>query len=164
MKRPRKAGSRVTVGGPLREAAVSLRVFGDDLRPADLSKRLGCRPTLTCGKGERLPGRRVTARSGMWILESRTRRTLDLGKQIDALLDRVTSDPRVWRKLTARFSVDLYCGLFPSREAQEVWFSPALLTRLAARQLSIGFDLYAPTVQVLSALTTLGKRQPRLIP
>ena len=148
MKKPawRASRKRSRLGGRLKEALVSIRIYGDRLEPAELTKRIGGAPTRSWRKGDLLPGRRPrTATTGMWILESAMPPTTALETQIDALLRRLTSSRRIWRALAARYTVDLFCGLFPDGEAQEVWLSARLLSRLTDRRLALGVDLYAPS-------------------
>jgi hypothetical protein len=138
--------NRVRVGGPVQEATVSLRVFGDDLDPAEVTNSLGSPPTKALRKGDLIPDSRyhLEARTGSWRLESPADKSTDLSKQIDVLLDLVTSDVEVWRKLTARYSVDLFCGIFLDTFNRGFELPPKLLHRLAERGLRIGFDLYGP--------------------
>jgi hypothetical protein len=136
----------VSVGGPIQNSTVSLRLFGDDLEPAEVSSLLGSQPTEARKKGELIAHSRYhrQARTGSWLLKSRLDRNTDLAKQIEALLNLVTSDVAVWRKLTERYSVDLFCGVFLDADNRGFDLSPHLVLRLAERGLSIGFDIYGP--------------------
>lgn len=136
----------VRVGGPVREATVSLRLFGDDLEPAEVTSLLGSQPTEARKKGELIAHSRyhLQARTGSWILKSRLDKSTDLAEQIEALLDLVTSDLDVWRKMTARYSADLFCGVFLDADNRGFDLPAQLVLRLAERGLSIGFDIYGP--------------------
>jgi hypothetical protein len=136
----------IRLGGPIQDATVSLRLFGDDLDPAEVTTLLGTQPTEARKKGEIIDQSRyhLQARTGSWILRSRLDRSTLLAKQIEALLDLVTSDIEVWRKLTNRYSVDLFCGVFLDEDNRGFDLPSQLVVRLAERGLSIGVDIYGP--------------------
>lgn len=54
----------VTVGGPVDRVTVSLRVFGDDLDPVEVTTLLGCQPTEARRRGEVIPTPGITAPPG----------------------------------------------------------------------------------------------------
>jgi len=104
----------VWFGGPVDEASVSLRFFGDDLEPTEITRLLGCQPSeaactgqlVTCLKGS------YTARRGFWRLRSERGET-DIADQLTNLLGRLTGDLAIWRELTARYDADLFLRAFP---------------------------------------------------
>ena len=135
----------VSVGGRVDEVTVCLRFFGDDLDPDEVSQALGCQPTHALRKGEPVPGRyRRVASTGSWLLEGRPVDPPDVEDTIKGLLARVSSDLGVWRDLTARFSADIFCGLFLEREGRGFELSSSVSAELAARNLPVGFDIYGP--------------------
>ena len=137
----------VTIGGFIDRVTVSLRVFGDDLDPNEVTRLLNCQPTKCYVKGEEVVGRttglRRVTHTGGWLLNSDDERSVRLDEQIANLLARVTDDLTVWGELTNRYKVDLFCGLFLDAENRECWLSAETLRWLAERTLSIGFDIYA---------------------
>ena len=136
----------VTVGGAIQDATVSLRFFGDDLIPADITKLLGAAPTEARKKGDVIQRSRyhLKARTGSWLLKSALDRRTELSDQISGLLDQVTSDSKVWHKLTTRYSADLFCGLFLDEFNRGFNLPPTLVARLAKLGLGISFDIYGP--------------------
>jgi hypothetical protein len=138
---------RVHVGGQVQNSTVSLRVFGDDLDPAEVTRLLGSPPTVARRKGEIIAHSRdrLAARTGSWSLKSQLGPKSPLDQKIETLLDRVTSEATVWRNLTARYSVDLFCGVFLDAMNRSFELPAPLVARLAERGLSIVFDLYGPT-------------------
>jgi len=142
-----RGGQRVAIGGLVDRVTVSLRVFGDDLDPDEVSRLLGCQPTKCQVKGEVIVGRhsglRREARTGGWLLDSDDAQGVSLDEQIVNLLARVTGDVAAWEELAEKYKADLFCGLFLGEENRACRLSAEVLRRLAGRRLSIGFDIYA---------------------
>jgi hypothetical protein len=135
----------VEVGGQIGKVSVSLRLFGDDIDPDEVTSLLGCEPTRALRKGAVDPfGKyRRVAPTGSWLLESNRPTDEDLEAQVLFLLGRVSSDEAVWRTLTDRFVVDVFCGVFLDDWNQGFALSPLVLTQLARRNLKIDFDIYS---------------------
>ena len=144
---PRDApAGTVWSGGPVDEAKVTLRVYGDEIDPLEVTRLLGCSPSQSARTGETITnssGITRTVREGFWRLSS-GRSDLDIEDQVTILLTQLTSDLTVWRDLTRRFRVDLFCGLFLNASNRGFDFGPSVLRQLADRGISIGFDIYGP--------------------
>ena len=81
----------------INESAATIIFYGDDLDPAEISKRLGRQPTSSIRKGEpRSRAYEKTARTGRWLLSAKNREPADLDGQINDLLDSLTDDLLVW--------------------------------------------------------------------
>jgi hypothetical protein len=125
---------------------VSLRIVGHEVDPAEISTLLGCEPTEAARTGDLLTrqnGRTRKVSEGFWCLSTH-RQTTDLADQIESLLAKLSGDVTVWRSLTDRFDVDLFCGLFMEATNRGVEIPARLLRALGERNLRIGFDIYAP--------------------
>jgi hypothetical protein len=127
------------------EYVVTLRFFGDDLDPDEVTRLIGCAPTAAVRRGEQTPTRTGfrTERTGLWRLSSEHRSSTDMEEQLVTLLERLTPDLAVWQSLTTRFHSDLFCGVFFSRMAGGLVFSPRWHRLLADRNLELGLDIYA---------------------
>jgi len=127
-------------------SAASLRFFGDDLDPAELTRLLGSQPTKSEWKGEELVGKvtanKRTARRGGWWLRAERREPGDFDAQISEILDQLTDDMSIWQDLTSRFRADVFCGLFMKEGNEGFNLSNETLQRLAERGLTIDFDIY----------------------
>ncbi|MEL7151200.1 MAG: DUF4279 domain-containing protein [Pseudomonadota bacterium] len=127
-------------------SAASLRFFGDDLDPDELTRLLGCQPTKSERKGEEIVGKVTgnnrTARSGGWRLRAERREPGDFDAQISEILDQLTNDRSIWQNLTSRFQADVFCGLFMEEGNEGISLSNETLRRLAERGLTIDFDIY----------------------
>lgn len=127
------------------KTAASLRFFGDDLDPDELSALLHAEPTFATRKGEARissSGREVVSRTGSWRLHVDERTPGDLNGQIEQLLGRLTSDVQVWKDLARRYRADVFCGLFMTEGNEGEELTPATLMALGARGLLLGLDIY----------------------
>ena len=132
--------------GHMQRSAATLRIVGDDLIPAEVSRLLGCAPSIAQKKGEVLIGKKTgtkrIARTGMWRLQSMEREPENLDEQIEEILGKVTGDIETWQALTRRFRVDLFCGLFMGRGNEGLAISPGALFALGQRGIELALDVY----------------------
>lgn len=128
--------------------AVSLRFFGDDLTPDDLTARLGRAPTASVIRGQTITGKNTgitrIAKTGGWRLKAETREPGDLEAQICELFGSLTADLSVWRDL-AKYKPNLFVGLFMNKGNEGIDISAEVLGLLSSRGVSIGLDIYGPT-------------------
>jgi len=127
-------------------SAASLRFFGDDLDPDELTKMLGGQPTKSEKKGDEFVGKvtrpKRIAQCGGWWLSAERREPGDFDAQISDILAQLTDDTGVWQDLTTRFRADIFCGLFMAEGNEGVSLSHEILENLAVRGLTIDFDIY----------------------
>lgn len=132
----------------LHESAVGLRIIGDDLAPDEISRQLGCLPTFAQLKGEAIVGERSgqtrVAKCGMWRLRAQPREPEDLNGQIAEILGQLSDDLDVWKAISDRYSVDLFCGLFMDGSNEGLSVSASSLFALGARGIQLSLDLYGP--------------------
>jgi hypothetical protein len=124
------------------ETLASLRLYGDDLDPAEVTRSLGCAPTQSWRKGdEKTPG--YFRGTGGWCFATTKQRPGDLDAHIREILDSTNSDLRVWASLTKRFRVDIFCSLFMNESNEGLGLEPDLLRALGERGISLSLDVYA---------------------
>ncbi len=130
-------------------SAVALRVIGEDLLPDQITALLGTKPTRAVVKGEtgkHIVGPRVgdtrIARTGMWIVDVPDREPEDMNAQIHEVLSRMTDDLSVWKNITGRFRVDLFCGLWMAGSDNGMTLSPQSLAALGERGIELGLCIY----------------------
>lgn len=121
----------------------SLRFFGDDLDPDEISRLLACEPTKVIRKGQPVSRRSKNLRkeSG-WMFDSRMPKSASLDENIADLLSRVSLDEATWRGL-ARYQPDIFVGVFLTGSIQGDSISPAnafLFGKLGIRLL---LDIYS---------------------
>ena len=133
---------------------ITLRFFGDDLLPDEISALLGENPTASHHKGQELRGNQSgtvrIARTGSWRLSAPRREPEDLEAQIFEILDQLTGDLAVWQSL-ARFRPDLFCGLFMGSSNDGFSLSPRALLALGQRGIELGLDIYDAEQEVRTA-------------
>ena len=123
----------------------SLRLFGDDLDPDDISRQLRAVPSDAQRKGELIgPRRNTVARTGGWKLSTEREQGDQLDRQVSALLAATTADQNVWDHLTRRFSADVFCGVWLDEPGEGLDLEPATLAELGRRGLRLELDIYYP--------------------
>jgi len=132
--------------GEVLRTAASLRFFGDDLDPDQVTYALGKVPTQCARKGEPIErgssGTFRTANYGTWLLEVERRSPGDLNGQIAELLKGTTDDLEIWRSLSQRFQSDIFCGLFLNKQMSGIDVSPQTMLTLGERGLLLDLDIY----------------------
>ena len=133
-----------TVGGDLDELRLSVRITGDLLDPDGVTRTLGVEPTFAARKGEvrEASGAQVIQRTGVWYVDLAESSEWVLDDAITTLLERLPSDPSVWRDLAATHSIDLLCGAFLLGWNRSFVLSPETLTALADRHMALSVDIY----------------------
>lgn len=130
----------------LKRTVATLRIMGDDLRPDEITRMLGCEPTFSQIKGEELIGRKTgfvrIAKFGMWQLQATDREPGNLDEQIEELLDKLSGSVDNWNDISNKFEIDLFCGLFLARSNEGLSISPKSLAALGGRSIELDLDIY----------------------
>ena len=132
--------------GTVSRTVATLRFFGDDLLPDEITSRLGRAPSKSETKGDewkRPNGTIRIARWGSWRLEAADREPGNLDSQVAELLSELSDDLTVWADLTTRFRADVFCGLFLDEGNEGISLAPQTLAMLGARNLKVGLDIYS---------------------
>ena len=131
----------------LARSKVSLRIFGDDLIPSEISHLLRCSPTEAWTKGQvdrSRSGREIVRKSGAWFLRVAETEPENIDAQVSELLFKMTSELDVWSTVTERYEVDLFCGWFMEDSNEGVSVSPHTLRMLGERGIELSLDIYGP--------------------
>lgn len=131
----------------LARSVASLRVFGDDLKPDEVTRLLGHSPSRSWRKGEfqsSKSGRSFTRRSGAWLLEVGPSEPEDFDGQVAKLLGMLTNDHTAWSQVTTRFEVDLFCGWFMGTSNEGLSVSPSTMSALGRFGIELSLDIYGP--------------------
>lgn len=134
--------------GEISHSTISIRAFGKDLEPSELTKLLECPPTKAARAGDTITKRNGQTRlvkKGFWVLEYGESDPVELEEKIESLLSKLTNDLNVWNQIVGKYKVDIFCGLFVDNWNEGFSLSPGLLTKIGSRHLEISFDIYAPT-------------------
>lgn len=131
--------------GHLHHSEATLRVFGDDLNPDEVSALLGAEPTYKCRKGDArtlTSGRVIVERRGSWRLSASRREPENLDGQVLDVLGQLTQNLEVWRKLSNSYDVDLFCGVFMESSNDGLPLSPVALLALGERGIRLELDIF----------------------
>jgi hypothetical protein len=128
----------------LAHSRATLRVFGDELQPEEISALLGARPTTARYRGQRNEEGRGPAvwRTGSWRLSADDADPADPDQQVAQILDQLTADLAIWQSLVARFKIDMFCGWFMDEQNEGVRLSAHTLRLLGERGILLDLDLY----------------------
>ena len=132
----------IWVGGVLDKTDVCLGVYGDDLDPDQVTIVLGCEPTSSHRKGDKMKRGINVWRRGAWLFSKVG--TADPEQLTCKLLDRLPKDQRTWVRLAKKYDVQLRFGLFLERWNRGLEFTPQLVARMAKLHARIIFDVYGP--------------------
>ena len=131
----------------LAQSKASLRIFGDDLNPDEISRFLGCVPTEGWTKGQVKvikSGREVVRKSGAWFLEATAAKPENLDGQVAELMAQMSGDLDIWSTVTQKYKVDLFCGWFMEESNEGVSVSAHTLRLLGERGIQLSLDIYGP--------------------
>jgi hypothetical protein len=132
--------------GAFDHSEVTLRFFGDDLVPEEVSALLGANPTVSYQKGQELVGRNTgtvqITKTGSWRLRATRREPEDVESQVFEILDQLSQDLGVWAALASRYQPDLFCGIFMRGTNDGLHLSARALLALSQRGISLGMDIY----------------------
>lgn len=134
----------LTIGGEIDETSITLRFFGDELEPDEITEKLKCEPTDAHKKGDIVPNpfKPRVVKTGTWLLNREKGSEKNLEEQILELFEELPKDLEVWQDLAERFEADIYCGAWLKAWNRDVWFSPDLLKQISDRGLHIGIAIY----------------------
>jgi len=128
------------------ESTASLRIMGDDLSPAEITRLLGCEPTKGEAKGDRIVGPKTghvrIARTGMWRLEAGRCTPENFDAQIEEILSKLNPDLDMWAMLTRKYAVEIFSGLFLNELNEGFVVSAKTVRALGERGIEIQFDVY----------------------
>jgi hypothetical protein len=126
--------------------SVSLRIIGDDLIPSDITDKLGCKPSSAFSKGDvhsyKNDGTPRLSKIGIWSLKAEKKKPGNLDIQIRELLNQLTMDLDVWKLISTKNKIDLFCGLFMENQMEGINISAQCLYEVGVRNIEIDFDIY----------------------
>jgi hypothetical protein len=129
----------------LAKSKASLRVFGDNLSPQEVTESLGCPPTEAWLKGDVRQfesGRTVVRKTGAWLLEATESEPAAFDAQVSEILHKTTPDLMVWATLNKKYEIDLFCGWFMNESNEGVSVTPETLRKLGERGIELSLDIY----------------------
>jgi Domain of unknown function (DUF4279) len=138
----RKPEILLEVGGPVDESRVVLAIYGDELDPDEVSRRLGCAPTHSHRKGDPTRSAGIYHKSGAWLLTVEGKAPEGPDQLATRLLGPFPQDEEFWRALCRDYRVQVRVGIHTDGWNREFRFEPATVALLARTGAQINFDLY----------------------
>ncbi|HHB77015.1 MAG TPA: DUF4279 domain-containing protein [Desulfobulbus sp.] len=78
----------------------------------------------------------------MWRLEASDYKPENLDAQIAEILNKTTQTISVWQKISKKYHIDLFCGLFMVVGNEGMDISPSSLKALGDRGIHLSLDIY----------------------
>jgi len=129
---------------------VSLRLMGDDLPVEEIEARLGLAAASFGRKGEHLNDnpRHEKYQTNVWVSKRPTNSDVPFEEQIAGLLDLLELKVDALKAILSFPNVEgeLFLGFGSGNGQGGAYFSPKLLARIAQCNLSLGLDLYPPSI------------------
>lgn len=133
----------VEAGGPVDESSATLCIYGHDLDPDDLTRRLGLQPTEAFRRGfQRRPTSRPMAH-GAWFFRVSEPPPSTVDDQLGKLLLQLVVPSEVWARVVEEFRVRVSVGLHMSCWNRGFTLTPTVLAAMAQLGVELDFDIYA---------------------
>lgn len=133
----------IRVGGPVDSFNVSFVLYGDDLEPDAVTRRLGVQPTSAAQKGYRKRPEYAPLPRGHWCLSQEGRAPGDPARVLAGLLDRLPQGAEIWAELGQTFEIQVRLGIFLEEWNRGFELPGEIVKRLAAVGAMLVFDIYA---------------------
>ena len=130
-------------GGPVDEAAATLAIYGDTLRPDDVTALFQIKPTKSFESGHKPGPKSPPITHGAWFYELRGRSPLGPEDLVQMLLARLPRDPEIWNQLRTQYRVRLRIALHMGAWNRGFGLSSEIVGRIAAIGAELDFDVYA---------------------
>jgi hypothetical protein len=130
----------------LKTSLATLRIYGDDLIPSEVTSLLGVDASFEQVKGQvfigKKTGQRTIAKIGMWKMYAEDREPGNLDEQISEIFNKLPKDQNIWKSLSNKYDIDLFCGLFMEESNEVITISSSSMKLLAERGVELILDLY----------------------
>ena len=124
--------------------------MGDDLPVEEIESRLGLKASSFGRKGEHLQGnpKREKYRTNIWVSKRLTNSDIPFEEQIAGLLDLLELKVDALKTILSLPNVEgeMFLGFGSGNGQGGAYFSPELLAHIAKCNLSLGLDLYPPSI------------------
>jgi Domain of unknown function (DUF4279) len=130
----------------LHHSFAALRIGGDSLKPDEISRILGCSPTLSCVKGQIEPskGKTIVRETGGWHLDAIGQQPGDVNAHVAQLFRQVNNDVSAWAALSGEYETDLFCVYFMSEADEGLEVATETLKVLGDRGIKLELRIYSP--------------------
>lgn len=148
--------------GYVASSRATLSVLGD-FDPALISELLGCEPASTFRHGDPVSSRGLASARHRdhdgWKCEVEVHAPNGPEEAITRLFSQMPENPDVWSRLHERYAVRLWLMLWNEDENTGFELSPQTSAAIAARNLTVSYDIYAFGADEPAAETSAEDRQ-----
>jgi hypothetical protein len=125
------------------EAAITIAVYGETLKPKEVTSLLGVEPTSSFEAGHRPGPQSPPIPHGAWFYEIRGSDPLTTEDLATMLFAQLPTDPAVWSTLGRLYRTKVRVALHMEAWNRGFGFSAATLKRIADTGAELDFDIYA---------------------
>lgn len=121
----------------------SFTLTGPSFDPEDITRRIGLEPTKTWKTGNRVQGTQIRRKHSGWVWSMPRGESLDLGKQVAALLERL--GPFISRINEVREELGLdaeICAIYIEGQTPAVHFDRSVMSVVNQLEAEIDLDIY----------------------
>jgi hypothetical protein len=130
------------VGGLVDQSSVTLCVYGESLRPSEVTALLRVEPTDSFERGYKKKPSSRPMPHGAWFFEARGSAPQGPDELARTVLLRFSVPPKTWAELNARYDVQIRIALHVEGWNKGFEFSSQTARLMAATRAKVGFDLY----------------------
>lgn len=126
-----------------KETYATLRIYGDQLEPDELSRRLGLKPSESQTKGRPTEQQGLASVGGWFLSSKRQIESRDVQRHLGWILDQISDREPVLKELQAQgFEMDVFCFWVSAHGHGGPELSHEIMQRPSSLRLKIGFDVY----------------------
>lgn len=122
----------------------SFILTGHGFDPESISRRIGLEPMKTWKEGDRIQNSQLRRKHSGWVWSSCREETLDLGKQVGALLEQLRPYLSHINSVREEFRLEaeISCAVYIGKQAPAVYFDRSTVNLANELQAEIDIDLY----------------------
>lgn len=124
------------------EARVTLALYGESLRPDEVSTLLGVQPTYTHQRGDLRKHTGTPHPQGAWVLTVEAMAPIGPDDLLAGLLRRLPVDRELWRNLRTTYEVKAVVAVFQRTWNRGFGLRAETIASLDVAGIPIEFDLY----------------------
>lgn len=112
--------------------------------PEDITRRIGLEPTKTWKTGDRVQGTQIRRKHSGWVWSMPREESLDLGKQVAALLERLGPFLSRINEVREELGLDaeISCAIYIEGQTPAVHFDRSVMSRVNQLEAEIDLDIY----------------------
>jgi hypothetical protein len=126
---------------PDTETKASLCIYSENIDIQAISALLGCNPTHSHKRGEKVKPHSPPSKTGLWLLDAPD--GLYFPDKLTYLIETTTSNHDVWDKLASLHRIELSCAVFLRSWTDGFTFPAELMEEIGRRHWQFGISVYS---------------------